>query len=109
MPRLTLLPLLLAACSTSPPNRYVGQIAPPCPGAALLETQSGHALFVANDSAQILRGTATPDGAVATRLETPGIDKKPFVQTFTGQTTPTAATGTYTTPRCTAPVTLTPR
>lgn len=109
MPRAALLLLPLAACATGAPPRYFGQIAPPCPGTALLEIRAGQALFVANDGAQILRGAVSPEGAISTTLTTPGIDKHPYTQSFTGHLTPTGAIGTYTTPRCTAPVTLTPR
>ena len=59
-----------------------------------------------DDGAQVLRGTITLDGQVSTRVETPGVNKKGFVQTFTGQVKGGDASGTYTSPRCTAPVTM---
>lgn len=97
----------LAACASGTTGSWTGRVGDPCPGTALLSVGRGQAVFVRDDSAQVLRGTATPGGQVAARVETQGADKKPFVQTFTGQVQGDSATGTYTSPRCTAaPVTL---
>jgi hypothetical protein len=104
-----LLALALAACGGDPIHpfgRWVGRVGNPCPGTALLDSRRGEAVFVRDDGAQVLRGIATPGGQVSTRLETPGMDKKGFVQTFVGQIKGDDATGTYTSPRCTAPVTM---
>ena len=104
-----LLVLALAACGvhpTHPFGRWSGRVGDPCPGTALLDARHGEAVFVRDDGAQVLRGTATPDGQVSTRAETPGMNKKGFVQTFTGQIKGDEVTGTYASPRCTAPVTM---
>lgn len=104
-----LLALALAGCAAKPVHpfgRWVGRVGEPCPGIALLDARRGEAVFVRDDGAEVLRGTATPAGQVSTRLETPGMDKKGFVQTFSGQIKGDDATGTYASPRCTAPVTM---
>ncbi len=104
-----LLALALAACAggpTYPSGRWTGRVGDPCPGTALLDSRRGEAIFVRDDGAQVLRGTMTTDGQVSTRVETPGMDKKGFVQTFTGQVKSDDASGTYKSPRCTAPVTM---
>jgi hypothetical protein len=101
--------LLLTACASNPQppsGRWRGQIGAPCPGAALLQAGHGEAVFVRDDGAQTLRGTVALDGAVNARVETPGVDKKGFVQTFTGRIQGDQASGTYSSPRCKAPVTL---
>jgi len=103
MPRLSpVLLLALAACTTNPAGRWVGRVGDPCPGTALLSAGRGQAVFVRDDSAQVLHGTVTPDGAVSARLETRGADKKGFAQAFTGQIRGDEATGTYASPRCAA-------
>ena len=108
--RLSLLLLLgVAACaggSGHPFGRWVGRVGEPCPGAALLKAGRGEAVFVRDDGSEVLHGTMATDGTFTTRLQTPGADKKGFVQTFTGQVRGDDASGTYTSPRCTAPVTL---
>ncbi len=104
-----LLALALAACDvrpTHPFGRWAGRVGDPCPGTALLDARRGEAVFVRDDGAQVLRGTATPEGQVSTRVETPGVEKKGFIQTFIGQIKGDEVTGTYTSPRCTAPVTM---
>ena len=107
---LLLLSLILTACGHKPIHpfgRWTGTIGAPCPGTALLASRRGEAVFVRDDGAQALRGTMSVDGHVSTRLELPGMDKKGFVQTFSGQVQGDAATGTYTSPRCPgAPVTM---
>ena len=109
-PRLPLLAaLLLAACASGPrppSGRWLGQVGAPCPGTALLQAGHGEAAFVRDDGAQVLRGAIALDGAVNARVETPGVNKKGFVQTFTGRVQGDQASGTYSSPRCTAPVTL---
>jgi hypothetical protein len=113
--RLAMLVSLLAAASPlagcaggpqPPSGRWLGQVGAPCPGTALLQTGHGEAVFVRDDGAQTLRGTIALDGAVTARVETPGLDKKGFVQTFTGRVQGDQASGTYASPRCTAEVTL---
>lgn len=89
-----------------PSGRWLGQVGAPCPGTALLQTGHGEAVFVRDDGAQTLRGVVALDGAVTARVETPGLDKKGFVQTFAGHVRGDQASGTYSSPRCTAPVTL---
>ena len=49
-------------------------------------------------------GAVALDGTVNARIETPGANKKGFVQTFTGHIQGDRANGTYSSPRCTAPV-----
>lgn len=109
-PRLPLLAtLLLAGCTSGPQppsGRWLGQVGAPCPGTALLQAGHGEAVFVRDDGAQALRGAVALDGTVNARVETPGIDKKGFVQTFTGRVQGDQASGTYSSPRCMAPVTL---
>lgn len=87
-------------------GRWRGHIGAPCAGTALLAARRGEAIFVPRDGAEVLRGTVTKDGKVATSLRTPGMNKTGFVQTFTGEIHGAAASGTYSSPRCTAPVTL---
>lgn len=108
MPRFSAVILLaLAGCATNPAGRWIGRVGDPCPGTAMLSAGRGEAVFVRDDSAQILRGAVARDGAVTARLETQGAAKKGFAQTFTGQIRRDDATGTYASPRCTAaPVTM---
>ena len=106
---LLLAALLPAACASGPrppSGRWLGQVGAPCPGTAILQAGHGEAVFVRDDGAQTLRGAIALDGAVSARVETPGLDKKGFIQTFTGRVQGDQASGTYSSPRCTAPVTL---
>lgn len=100
--------LVAVGCSGSGPltGRWRGSIGDPCPGTALLQTGHGQAVFVRDDGAQALKGSVGPDGTVTARLQTQGADKKGFAQSFTGKIQGDTVSGTYGSPRCTAPVTL---
>ncbi len=62
---------------------------------------NGTALFTPGEGTWNLKGIASASGEVTAERTVIGADKKPYVTRLSGQWTPTRATGTYITPRCT--------
>ena len=106
--------LLLSACATpiTPDARYIGTTTPTVPsdlcksGRAVLRLSNGAAVFTPDDTTWTLTGTATAAGILQAERTSSGANKQPYATRLTGIWTNEAASGTYTTPRCTYAVQL---
>ena len=102
--RLVLL-LLLSACA-SPGQRYVGTLTPEVPSdtcrpsRASLVLRGGAAVFTPDEGTWSLTGP-TAGATLAAERATRGADRTPYVTRVQAQWDGAAATGAYTTPRCT--------
>jgi len=100
--------LLLAACAggVTPDARYVGMATPTAPGEfcqpgrAVLRLHDGQAVFTPDETTWTLVGTATAGGAVQAERVGRGASKQPYVTRLAGIWSEQAASGVYTTPRC---------
>jgi len=112
--RALILLLLLAACATptTPNARYAGTNTPTAPselckpGRAALVLHDGQIIFTPDETTWSLTGTAAAAGAFQAERTGHGANKQPYPTRLAGTWTEHAATGTYTTPRCTYAVQL---
>ena len=114
---LTVLAILLAACSGSNDARFAGPITTvqgACsPGfaadgtaTATLTLRGGNVVFAPSGGVIVLGGRIDGAGHVLAQSNAPGADKKPFPQVFEGELQADHVRGTFATPRCRATVDL---
>ncbi len=100
--------LLLAACAPdiTPDARYIGSTTPTAPSdlckpsRAVLRIRNGEIIFTPDETTWTLAGKADANGALQAEHIGNGANKQPYPTRLTGTWTANAATGTYTTPRC---------
>ena len=112
-PIVALLAVTACTAAPTPDARYVGPATPAqpsdqCrPSRAILRMRDGQVLLIPDETTWSLPGIATTAGVLTAERTGAGANRQPFSTRFTGTWTPTNATGTYTTPRCTFTLTLT--
>jgi len=100
--------VLLTACGApgTPDARYVGAATPTTgntlcqAGHAVLRLHEGQAVFTPDETTWTLVGTATAGGALQAERVGHGTNKQTYVTRFTGTWSELAASGVYTTPKC---------
>jgi len=106
--RVLIVLVLLAACAApvTPDARYVGAATPTTAsavcraGRAVLRVREGQAVFTPDETTWTLVGTATAGGALQAERVGHGANRQTYVTRFTGTWSELAASGVYTTPKC---------
>lgn len=112
--RILIMFLLLTACAApvTPDARYVGAATPTTgdgscqAGRAVLRLRGGQAVFTPDETTWTLVGTATVGGALQAERVGHGANKQAYVTRLTGTWSELAASGVYTTPKCSYKVQL---